>query len=59
MTTHDWLAPGGHLLIEIAAAQADAALTAYRDGGLDAWIETDDDYDATLALGRKAAIAAV
>ena len=58
-TAHDWLAPGGHLLIEIAAAQADAALTAYRDGGLDAWIETDDDYDATLALGRKAAIAAV
>ncbi|WP_246051162.1 putative protein N(5)-glutamine methyltransferase [Nocardioides guangzhouensis] len=55
----DWLAPGGHLLIEIASSQADAALTAYRAAGLDAWTVSDDDYGATVAIGRNPAIAAV
>jgi release factor glutamine methyltransferase len=47
-----WLAPGGHLLIEIARAQAEAALAAYRDAGLAAWTEHDDDRDATLAVAH-------
>ena len=48
----DWLAPGGHLLVEIGQAQVDAALAAYEVTGLVAWAAASEEYDATLAIGR-------
>lgn len=44
-----WLAPGGHLLSELGEPQVDAALEAFRAGGLDARIVEDD--DALVAIG--------
>ena len=48
----DWLAPGGHLLVEIGEAQVDAAVAAYEVSGLVAWVAASEEYDATLAIGR-------
>jgi release factor glutamine methyltransferase len=48
----DWLAEGGHLLIETGRAQAPITAALYREHGLTARIETDDDLDATAVLGR-------
>ena len=48
----DWLAPGGHLLVEIGESQVDAALAAYEEAGLVARAAASEEYDATLAIGR-------
>ena len=47
-----WLAPGGHLLIEIGEAQAEAAAAAYERAGLVPRVATSDEYDATVLVGR-------
>ena len=47
-----WLAPGGHLLVETSAAQAPHALTAFTP--LAARIAYSDEYDATVAIASKA-----
>jgi release factor glutamine methyltransferase len=49
-----WLAPGGHLLIETTEAQAEQMLAAFGDAGLQAWIEQDEELEATVVAGRKA-----
>ncbi|MBW8807046.1 MAG: putative protein N(5)-glutamine methyltransferase [Catenulisporales bacterium] len=46
-----WLAPGGHLLIETSAGQADATLAAFDVAGFDAWVVADDDLEATVVVG--------
>jgi release factor glutamine methyltransferase len=46
-----WLAPRGHLLIEIGRGQVDAAAAAYERAGLAARIVTSEGYDATVAIG--------
>ena len=46
-----WLAPGGHLLIEIGAGQVDAASAAYTEAGLDPRVATSEEYDATVLAG--------
>jgi release factor glutamine methyltransferase len=51
----DWLAPGGHVLIEIGAAQADAALAAL--AGLSPIVVSDDEVGATVVIGVREATA--
>ena len=47
-----WLAPGGHLLVEIAERQVPAAIAAYESAGLEASVSTSEEYAATVATGR-------
>jgi release factor glutamine methyltransferase len=47
----DWLAPGGHLLIETSEQQASAALAAFEAGRLAARLATDDELGATVVIG--------
>ncbi|MHA7135488.1 putative protein N(5)-glutamine methyltransferase [Oerskovia turbata] len=49
----DWLAPGGHLLVETSERQAPVAVGLFERAGLTARIETDDDLGATVVVGRK------
>ena len=46
----DWLAPGGHLLIETGRSQAAGTVAACEAAGLDARVVTDDDLDATAVV---------
>jgi release factor glutamine methyltransferase len=48
-----WLAPGGHLLVEIAHDQSDAARAALTRSGLVAAVERDPDLGATVVVGRS------
>lgn len=48
----DWLAPGGHLLIETGRARAALTLAACEASGLAARVVTDDDRDATAVVAR-------
>ena len=50
---HDWLAPGGHLLVETSARQARAALRLVSASGLTAHREVDDDLEATVIVGSS------
>lgn len=47
-----WLAPTGVLLLETGRAQAPHTLALLRDAGLDVALHTDDDLEATVAVGR-------
>ena len=49
----DWLAPGGHLLVEIGEAQADAARAAFAGAGLTPTVAHDEDLYATVIVGRR------
>ncbi len=49
----DWLAPGGHLLIETGAHQAAATATVYERWGLAARVVRADELDATVVVGRQ------
>jgi release factor glutamine methyltransferase len=48
----NWLAAGGHLLIETSVHQAPVTLGLFSVAGLDARIERSDEYDATVVVGR-------
>jgi release factor glutamine methyltransferase len=48
----DWLAPGGHLLIESGRAQAPATARHMAEAGFDVTVVEDDEYDATIVIGR-------
>ena len=48
----DWLAPGGHLLVEASEGQAPIAVDWFAAHGLRAWAETSEDLDATVVIGR-------
>jgi release factor glutamine methyltransferase len=48
-----WLAPGGAVLLECAAHQADAAREAVAAAGLSATVEHDDETDGTVVVGRR------
>jgi len=45
-----WLRPGGHLLIETGRSQAALTSAACEAAGLAAYVETDDDLDATAVV---------
>jgi release factor glutamine methyltransferase len=48
-----WLAPGGWLLIETSGRQAPLTAAAIRAAGLVAQVVTDDELDATVAIGQR------
>ena len=48
----EWLAPGGHLLIEISERQVPSAQAAFVAGGLAARVASSADLDATVVIGR-------
>jgi release factor glutamine methyltransferase len=50
-----WLAPGGHLLIEVSGRQVPLAAAAFTSSGLLARVASDDDLDATVLIGTLAA----
>jgi release factor glutamine methyltransferase len=49
----DWLVHGGHLVVEIGADQADAAVAAFTAAGLVAELASDEDLQATVLVGRN------
>ncbi len=51
----DWLAPGGHLLIETSERQAPQTMRAFADNGLAPWVVECEDLDATVVIGTKPA----
>ncbi|PZF98808.1 putative protein N(5)-glutamine methyltransferase [Micromonospora deserti] len=50
-----WLAPGGHLAVEIAAGQADALGAVLVGAGLEPTVVRDDDLGATAVTARRPA----
>lgn len=50
----EWLAPGGHLLVEESEEQAEAAVEIMRGYGLTARIADDDERGATVVIGTRA-----
>ena len=49
----DWLAPGGHVLIETSIDQAPIVMRLFAGGGLAATTVRDEELDATLVVGRS------
>jgi release factor glutamine methyltransferase len=49
----EWLAPDGHLLVEVSERQAQTALAVFAAAGLDARISQDDELDATVVIARR------
>lgn len=49
----EWLAPGGHVLVETSTAQAVGSVSAMVDAGLDAALVTSPDLDASVVIGRR------
>jgi release factor glutamine methyltransferase len=49
----DWLAPGGHLLIETSERQAPLAAGAFSASGLTVQVATSADLGATVVIGRR------
>ena len=47
-----WLAPGGHLLLEASARQAPTTAAIVEHGGLNARIVRDDEIGATVVIGQ-------
>lgn len=50
----DWLAPGGHVLIETSLGQARQTIGLMRQAGLSARLASDPELDATVAIGTAA-----
>lgn len=51
----DWLAPGGHLLIETSEAQAPLAVGAFANAGLTTRVASSGELYATVVIGTSAA----
>ncbi|NES28564.1 putative protein N(5)-glutamine methyltransferase (plasmid) [Micromonospora terminaliae] len=49
----EWLAPGGHLAVEVSAGQATALCAILTDAGLDPSVVHDDDLEATAVTARR------
>lgn len=49
----DWLAPGGHLMIETSERQAPVAAGLFASCGLTPRIAVDDELEATVVIGRR------
>jgi release factor glutamine methyltransferase len=46
----DWLAPGGHLLVEVSERQAATSVAIFTSAGLTAWVAEDDELGATVVV---------
>lgn len=53
----EWLAPGGHLLLEIGRDQEAACLDILDAGGLQSWTRTDDAVGAVIVIGQAPPLA--
>jgi release factor glutamine methyltransferase len=51
----EWLAPGGHLLIETSERQVQSAEAAFAASGLTTRVASSADLDATVVIGRRSA----
>jgi release factor glutamine methyltransferase len=51
--TPDWLAPGGHLLVEVGEEQASPAVAALAEAGLTARVARRKEYAATVVIGTR------
>jgi release factor glutamine methyltransferase len=49
----EWLAPGGHLLIETSKRQAPSTLDVFRRAGLAARVASSDELSATVVIGTR------
>ncbi|MFG1672781.1 putative protein N(5)-glutamine methyltransferase [Micromonospora sp. NPDC049282] len=49
----EWLAPGGHLAVEVSAEQAPALGAAFTAAGLDPNVVYDEEWEATAVTGRR------
>jgi release factor glutamine methyltransferase len=49
----EWLAPGGHALIEVSEHQLPAAIAVFEADGLVASSASDDELGATVVIGRR------
>ncbi len=49
----EWLAPGGHLLVETSRHQAAGTVAACEAAGLVTRLLTDDELDGTAVVGRR------
>jgi release factor glutamine methyltransferase len=49
----DWLAPGGHLLIEVSDRQAPAAVAAFAAAGLSPRLVSSEESAATVVIGAQ------
>jgi len=47
----EWLAPGGHLLVETSRQQAPCTAEAFTRSGLSPWVATSDELSATVVVG--------
>ncbi|MFF2549906.1 putative protein N(5)-glutamine methyltransferase [Nocardia sp. NPDC058058] len=54
----DWLAPGGHLLVEESEEQAPRAVQVLREHGLAARIAEDEELGATVVIGTRSGVGA-
>jgi release factor glutamine methyltransferase len=52
-----WLAPGGHLLIEISQRQAPEAVRAFAQSGLSPTVASSEELGATVIIGTRPAAA--
>ncbi len=52
-SAREWLAPGGHLLIETSRRQAPTTAALVTAGGLVAHVVHDEEVDATVVIGRR------
>ena len=53
----DWLSPGGWLIVETSAEQAESAVAVFTAAGLDARAEHSDESYATVVVGTRAPVA--
>ena len=49
----DWLAPGGHLLVEVSTEQANVLCGEFTRAGLLARLVTDDEDSSTVLVGTR------
>jgi release factor glutamine methyltransferase len=49
----DWLAPGGHLLVETAESQAATTAAFFASNGLGVRIATSEEFEATVVIGTR------
>lgn len=48
-----WLAPGGHLLVEASESQAPVTFEIFERSGLSARVASSEEYDATVVIGTR------